>query len=72
MSCATWCTLFVAGRPLPMSRNWVMPASAVRYRTARPRNARFSRAATCAAGERRRTCAAVSRSAAKWLSPPMK
>jgi hypothetical protein len=26
-----------------MSTNWSMPASAARYRTARPRNARFSR-----------------------------
>ena len=45
---------------------------AVSYLTARPRNPRFSRAAMCAAGERRSTSAAVLRSAAKWFFPPMK
>jgi hypothetical protein len=72
MSCATLWTLLVVGRPLPMSRNCLMPASDVRYLTARPRNDRFSRAAMYAAGEPRRTCAAVSRSAAKWFFPPMR
>ncbi len=42
-ACATSCTLFVVGSPVPMSRNCLMPASAARYLTARPRNARFSR-----------------------------
>jgi hypothetical protein len=39
-------TLFVVGSPVPMSRNCRTPASSARYRTARPRNARFSRGPT--------------------------
>jgi hypothetical protein len=42
---ATWWTLFSVGMPDPMSRNWRMPASRARYRTARPRKARFARMA---------------------------
>src|SRR5450756_3177160 len=39
---------------------------------ARPRNARFSRAAMRTDGERLRTSAAAARSAAKWFVPPRK
>ena len=68
----TSCTLFVVGSPVPMSRNCQMPASAARYRTTRPRKARFSRAAVGTYGECLSTSLAVFLSAAKWFFPPMK
>src|SRR5580658_363045 len=49
---ATWCTLPLVGRPVPRSRNCRIPASAARYRTARPRNARLARAASATPGVR--------------------
>jgi hypothetical protein len=72
MACATSCTLLVVGSPLPMSRNCRIPASSTRYRTARPRNARFSRAPVRAPGVATSIFSAVSRSAAKLFLPPMK
>jgi hypothetical protein len=52
-----------------MSRNWMMPASAARHQTARPRNARFSREAVLIAGYAFSALSAVSRSAAKLSLP---
>ena len=48
------------------------PPRPARYLTARPRNARFSRAAVCTCGECLSTSLAVFLSAAKWFFPPMK
>jgi hypothetical protein len=47
---ATSCVLLAVGSPVPMSRNWRMPASAVRSRTLRTRNARLARAEARIAG----------------------
>src|ERR1700722_16499632 len=69
---ATSCTLPTPGSPEPRSRNWVIPASATRYRTARPRKARFSRTAVRKEGATASACLATSRSAAKLSLPPRK
>jgi hypothetical protein len=53
---ATWCVLFAEGSPVPISRNYRIPASVTRKRTARARNARCARLvsneASSAAGSR--------------------
>ena len=55
---------------MPISRNWRTPASSARNRTALPRNARFSRAATAAPGTASSSLLAACRSAAKLSLPP--
>ena len=42
--------LLAVGRPVPISRNWRIPASVARYRTGRPRNARSARASSTMSG----------------------
>jgi hypothetical protein len=62
--------LFADGSPVPISRNCRIPASATKNRTARPKNARFSRAAARMVGTTRMSAWPVSLSAAKWSLPP--
>jgi hypothetical protein len=70
MPCATWCVLLAVGMPVPMSRNWRMPASRLRYATARRRNRRFSIAAVLIVGKAAATASPDARSAAKLSLPP--
>src|SRR3984957_8830917 len=56
--------------PEPTSRNWRMPASAARNRTARPRKARFARAMALAFGSIAIIERAASWSARKLGTPP--
>src|ERR1017187_3729193 len=62
---ATWCTLPLVGSPVPRSRNWRIPHSPARNRTARPRNLRFSRARNGTSGACSVSFRAAIRSAAK-------
>ena len=66
----TWCTLPRVGSPVPRSRNWRMPASPARNRTARPRNARLALAMSGTWGAARASRSAAIRSAAKLSCPP--
>jgi hypothetical protein len=59
------CTLPRVGDPVPISRNWQIPALRARNRTARARNAQFSRTTKAALGAASNSLAAASRSAAK-------
>jgi len=63
-------TLSMVGMPEPTSRNWRMPASPARKRTARPRNARFAAMVWRASGHRARNSAAATLSASKLCEPP--
>jgi hypothetical protein len=54
----------MVGRPVPMSRNWRMPASPARKRTARVRNCRDLNAMSTISGNTALTASAISRSAA--------
>ena len=67
---ATSWVLFAAGIPVPMSRNWSIPASPARYCTARPRNRRFSTAVTRIVGKTSTIASPEARSAAKLSLPP--
>ena len=67
--CATSCVLSAVGRPEPISRNCVTPAP-TQYRTARPRNARFSLASNGSCGTAAAASTAAARSAVKLSLPP--
>jgi len=59
----SWVLLKV-GRPVPTSRNCLMPTSPVRYLTARPMNARVARAMTAMSGKVARNWSPAARSTA--------
>jgi hypothetical protein len=67
---ATWWVLFAEGSPVPMSRNWRIPACVTRKCTAQARNARCARTATRISGYAAATRSATARSAAKLSLPP--
>jgi hypothetical protein len=70
IACATSWVLPAAGRPVPMSRNWRIPASAARNSTARPRKARLARTERDIFGSFFSASSAAARSAAKLSFPP--
>ncbi len=68
--CATSWVLFAEGMPVPMSRNWRIPASPARKRTTRPRNSRLARMSRIIVGRTAMTSWAAILSGSKWSLPP--
>jgi hypothetical protein len=67
---ATSWTLPALGMPVPMSRNWRIPASAASQRTARPRKARWARTWVRIEGSCSAMASPTARSAGKLSLPP--